>query len=958
MSGLVDEMKAKIRSLEKENLRLKKLLDEAGIAYEVPIYNEKESITTEQCRLFFSYFWGRTDVYAKRYVNRNTGASGYFPQCRNFWRYGVCPKAERKKVQCKDCENKAWKQLGSDQIKAHLQGKKEDGSDVIGVYPLMQDGTCRFLVFDFDNHDADNDDLGFNENDLSWKEEVNAMSTICRNSNIPVLVEKSRSGKGAHIWIFFEKAIPASMARQFGFALLDKGAESVNLTSFRFYDRLLPAQDELKSGGLGNLIALPLQGKAVKRGNSVFVDDNWIPFPNQWEALTSTHKLSDNEISSFIEECNYRDASNKSDDDKPWGRKMNFYSSDVEDSLNITLSNCIYINKNNIKPRIQNQLRRMAAVSNPAFFRNSAMGLSNFNNPRYIYMGYDDGDYLCLPRGIFEAIEKNAKAAGINLNICDERSVGDEIKVEFIGELRVEQQRAVDSVKNCDIGIISAATAFGQTVMCCKIIASRKVNTLILIESSALIEQWENTLERFLDIDQEIPEYATPTGRIKRRKSHIGIVHGAKDTSTGIIDIAMVGSLKKKGEFHERLKSYGMIIVDECHHSASNTMSDVLMEVNAKYVYGVTATPFRGDGLGVINNMLLGPIRFQYTTKERAISQGIDYIVVPRFTRVVNPHWSERTHINDAYEAIRSSNIRNEQICDDIRKCISEGRTPVVLSRYKEHAEQLYEAVKDVADKVFLLTGSKTKKEHIKIREDMNAVSDDETMILVATGKLVGEGFDFPRLDTLIMATPVSFKGVVEQYAGRLNRDYPGKERVVIFDYIDSNIRVFDNMYAKRLKAYKRIGYSLQTITDSVKQEASSIFDYESYLPVYNEDLKRANDSIVISSPTMRYNKVISFVNDVRNLQEKGVKITIITWTPDLNMFSSAESKIELIEILRESGIEVITRDDYFNRFSVIDNAVVWYGSINFLGKEDIEDNIMRVDSKEVAAEVLQLLVN
>ena len=719
---------------------------------------------------------------------------------------------------------------------------------------------------------------------------------------------------------------------------------------------MLPAQEELKDGGIGNLIALPLQGKAVKKGNSVFVNNTWEPYDNQWQILKDTKKLSEADVKGFLE----RNKSNEENTDnscadKPWQRNKHFLKSDCDGTIHAIISNCIYIDKTNLKPRIQNQIRRIAAVSNPTYFKNKAMGLSNFNNSRYIYMGYDDSGYICIPRGLFDEIERKCQEDEIDLTVLDERCEGRKLSVSFTGQLREEQQKAVDYFKDKDTGILSAATAFGKTVVCSNIIATKKVSTLILLESSALIEQWQDALETFLDINEELPEYLTKTGRIKKRKSLIGVIHGSKDTSTGIIDIAMVGSLKKKGEFHERLKSYGTVIVDECHHSASDTMSEVLMEVCAKYVYGVTATPFRGDGLEKINNMLLGPIRFQYTAKEKAESQGIDHIVIPRFTRVVNPHGQNKMHINDAYEILRSSSVRNEQICEDIRKCISEGRTPVVLSKFVEHAELIYDNIKNYADKVFLLTGSQTRKQQKMIRQEMNSISNDESMILVATGQLVGEGFDFPRLDTLIMATPVAWKGLVEQYAGRLNRDYEGKENVVIFDYIDSNIRVFDNMYAKRLKAYKRIGYSLQGEPDIQKQKANAIYDYESYAEVYCRDLADAKTSIVVSSPSLRYRKVNTFISDMKPLQEKGVTITVLTWNPDSYNFGSSIHKMEILRTLNEAGIEVVLKEENCLHFAVIDNSIVWYGSLNLLGKEDVEDDIMRIDSDEIAAELFEL---
>lgn len=362
---------------------------------------------------------------------------------------------------------------------------------------------------------------------------------------------------------------------------------------------------------------------------------------------------------------------------------------------------------------------------------------------------------------------ENIEQAKLPYEIEDERQAGRNIKVNFKGELRKEQKQALSEMLKFDNGILHAATAFGKTVVCGAIIAEKKVNTLIILESSSLMEQWKESLEKFLDIDEELPEYKTKTGRTRVRKELIGRLQGAHDSMTGIIDIAMAGSLCKKGEFHNLLNQYGMIIVDECHHAASDTISNVLREAKAKYVYGVTATPKRGDGLEKINYMLLGPIRYSCTAKEKAKSQEIAHLVYTRFTRAVAPRgvMTEKMHPNEAYDIIHNNDMRDEQILRDIKECVSAGRTPVVLSRYKDHSEKLYEQVKDYADHVFLMTGNNSKREHKKILEQLHQVDMKESVILIATGSLVGEGFDFPRLDTLFMATPVSFRSVVEQYA-------------------------------------------------------------------------------------------------------------------------------------------------------------------------------------------------
>ena len=412
--------------------------------------------------------------------------------------------------------------------------------------------------------------------------------------------------------------------------------------------------------------------------------------------------------------------------------------------MDITLSNGIYVDSTNLKPAMQNKIRRMAAFSNPVFYKNRAIGTSNYDTSRWIYLGKDHlGGYIQIPRGLQDELIANIDKAGIEYTIDDERQQGRNINVEFNGELRPEQNKALKELTKHDNGILHAATAFGKTVVCSAVIAEKKVNTLILLESSALIEQWKDALNKFLIIDEELPQYKTKTGRLRTRKSLIGTLQGAHDSMTGIIDIAMAGSLCKKGEYHKLLNHYGLVLIDECHHCASETIANVLKEVKARYVYGVTATPKRGDGLEKINYMLIGPIRYSYTAKEKAMEQGIQHLVYPRFTRTVPPRGviNGKMHPNEAYDIIHNNDIRDEQIIEDIKNCVSAGRTPVVLSRYKDHSEKLYKRLKDYADHVFLMTGNNSKKEHKKILEQMHQVDKAESLILIATGSLVGEGY-------------------------------------------------------------------------------------------------------------------------------------------------------------------------------------------------------------------------
>ena len=978
----ISQLQKKLNDLQLENQILKNILDKAGLSYHKELSKLRQSgskeafdpeqgkriihpqaITENMANQFFSMFWGRQDVYAKRSVNKETGKAAYYPQCNNFWT-NVCHKKIKDGINCKDCKNRSYKTITKKDILNHLQGNAYNASDVIGVYPLLSNGTCRFMVFDFDNHDKDAEEKDFANSDDTWVEEVESMREICVLNGIEPLVERSRSGRGAHVWIFFDKPIAASFVRKFGFALLDKGAEQINLKSFKYYDRMLPAQDSLpEDSAVGNLIALPLQGKALQDGNSAFIDGNWNAYPNQWETLFNKPRLSQGFLEEKIKEWsntidNIAANAAESDREKPWNRMQHFNKNDVEGKLHIILSNGIYVDNTNLKVAMQNRIRRMAAISNPVFYKNQAIGTSNYDTARWIYLGKDHlSGYIQIPRGLQDELWENIKQADIDYEMEDERQQGRKINVDFKGELRPEQDKALKELIRYDNGILHAATAFGKTVVSSAIIAQKKINTLIILESSALIEQWKEALEKFLNINEGLPAYETKTGRVRKRKSLIGTLQGAHDSMTGIIDIAMAGSLCKKGKYHKMMNEYGLVLIDECHHSASETIANVLKEVKAKYVYGVTATPKRGDGLEKINYMLIGPIRYSYTAKEKAKEQGMQHLVYPRFTRTVPPRGviTDKMHPNEAYEIIHNNDVRDEQIIEDVKNCVAAGRTPVVLSRYKDHSEKFYERLKSYADHVFLMTGNNSKKEHRKILEQMHQVDKNESLILIATGSLVGEGFDFPRLDTLFMATPVSFRGVVEQYAGRLNRDYAGKENVIIYDYVDNHIPMFNNMYMKRLKAYKQIGYEFGDGLQTVKQTVNAIYDGNNYSENYHKDLLDSNKNIIISSPVISGSKVYELINMLKEKQMSGVQVTIVTWTPDSYGFGDATYWMQLHEDMRRAGFYIRTVEEYCDRFAVIDQEVVWYGNINLLAKDKVDDSIMRVRSKGIAGELLEI---
>ena len=973
-SDTIKSLQSRIQALEDENRLLKERLEEAGVSYAdivsgdaegvVELYDpdqgariKKFDVTDKIASDFFMMFCrGRKDVYDLRYTNPKTGKNGYYSQCFNRWDRG-CHIQKKDGVRCKDCELRAYKPVTLPLIKAHMNGTDPNGNDVVAIYPMLENNLCQLLVFDFDNHAKGAEQEDYANIDDGWKEEINALRRICKNLDVDAVVERSRSGRGAHLWIFFKEMVPARLARRFGFALLEKGAESVNLKSFKYYDRMIPTQDALPEGGLGNVIALPLQGMALKSGNSAFIDENWNAYEDQLNVLAGTRRLTRQGIEDYLSLW-YSTGSTSEDNgtDAPWDKNSEIEAGSVKGVVRIVLADRIYIDSTGMSNKTKRQLRRMATFSNKQYFQNQAMDMPNYDESRFIYLGSDEGKYIVLPRGLREEILKKFDNAGISYKIEDKRTKGQELNISFRGELRESQIPAVETMLENETGILHAATAFGKTVVCCDMIARRGISTLILVDRADLMNQWIKRLEEFLDIDEELPEYQTKTGRTRKRKSLIGNLQGAHDTLTGIVDVAMIRSLKKKDGFHPKLKEYAQVYFDECHHAASDSAIEVLQEINAKYVYGVTATPKRGDGKEKINEFLLGPIRYRFTAKDRAEEQNINHLVYPRFTRTVKPHHLSKTpYGNDAYELIRNNDVRDEQIIRDVADCVQAGRTPVVLTKYVDHAKKLSERLKTYADRLILLTGANGTKARRAQVEELNKVDNSDSLILVGTGSLLGEGFDFPRLDTLFMATPVSGENVVEQYVGRLNRDYDGKENVIVYDYVDSHIPKFDKMYSARMKAYKKIGYELCVNMDGEKQKANAIYDIENYAETYWKDLEEANSAVVVSSPRLNNQKVDRIIKILGKRRELGVKVTIVTWHPDAYKYGKDDVRMELMERLRKAGFEIRLVEESCEHYAVIDNEIVWYGSVNLLSKEDAEDNLMRVCSKDIAAELLEM---
>jgi superfamily II DNA or RNA helicase len=748
---------------------------------------DSKSDTFSKIRLFMSLFKGREDVYARRWENKSNGTSGYSPACRNQWQFGVCGKP---RIPCSKCQNRSYAALDEEVIENHLRG-----NIVVGIYPMYPDETCWFLAIDFDEAD--------------WRNDISVLRDICTEYKIPIAVERSRSGKGCHLWFFFKNRITAVLARKFGTALLTCAMCKRHEIQFKSYDRLFPTQDTMPKGGLGNLIALPLQKSARKNANSEFIDENFQAYDDQWAFLASIQKLSENQLDHLImelcpgHELGVLKIDEEDEEGKPWETKkemIRLQQHDFPEKLDIVKANMVFVPKAAISQRALNKLKRLASFKNPMFYRRQAMRLPTYGHPRVISCAEETKEYLCLPRGCEPELFQELEKLGIDIKFSDKTFAGKSIDVEFNGKLRDEQSVALQCLMQHDTGILSGTTAFGKTIVAIKLIAERKVNTLILVDKVSLLSQWKQKLMEFLIVNEPLPELLAASRKKRGRKkerSVIGQFGAGKNSISGIVDIAVMQSLNRQGQVKECVQNYGMVIADECHHASAFTYEKILKTANVKYIYGLTATPVRKDGHHPILFMHCGPIRFRDDPKKQAKNRPFDHYIVPRFTslRLLLNSDEKGVSIQDLYTEIMESEFRNQQIIEDVLKNYHQGRNCIVLSLRTAHVELLSRKLKREVSEVITLMGNMGKKTTRKSFQELNNISENKNFILVATGNFIGEGFDEPRLDTLFLAMPISWKGTLQQYAGRLHRLYKTKKEVRIYDYVDIQIKMLEKMY-------------------------------------------------------------------------------------------------------------------------------------------------------------------
>ncbi|MCF6284566.1 MAG: DEAD/DEAH box helicase [Candidatus Hydrogenedentes bacterium] len=667
------------------------------------------------------------------------------------------------------------------------------GKKTIGLYPLLKDETCWFLAADFDKAD--------------WEEDSTAFLETCGDADIPAYLERSRSGKGGHVWIFFEEPVPAALARRLGCALLTRAMEKRHHIGFDSYDRFFPSQDNMPKGGFGNLIALPLQQVPRKKGNSLFLDDTLSPIEDQWALLENIERVSEDTTQRIVDQASRSGAllgvrmplTDDHAEEDPWTlppsrkRSVDPLQGSLPERITVVRSNQLYIDKAGLPSALMNRLIRLAAFQNPEFYAAQAMRLSTFGKPRIVSCAEEFPRHLALPRGCLDDLRAFLGSHEITLEIQDKRSKGQPVEVEFCGKLNTEQEKVAKKLSGYDDGVLAAPTGFGKTVLGAWIIGHRKRNTLILVHRTSLMEQWREQLATFLGLDRRA----------------IGTIGDGSKRATGRIDIGMMQSLQRKGEVNDLVANYGQVIVDECHHISAFSFERIMREAKAKYVLGLTATPIRKDGHHPIIFMQCGPIREKIHARSAAAKRPFEHKAYLRHTAFMPETTAEALTIQEIYAALVEDAARNAQIVDDIVSCVSEGRCPLVLTERVQHLKIVEEALRGRAEHVIVLRGGMGKKQRSAAMAQLAAVPDEEPRVILATGRYIGEGFDDARLDTLFLAMPISWRGTLQQYVGRLHRLHNDKHEVRVYDYADQHVPMLKRMLAKRIRGYRALGYSI-----------------------------------------------------------------------------------------------------------------------------------------------------
>ena len=717
----------------------------------------QSSTSSEKVALFRSLFVGRDDVYARAWSSQRTGKAGWSPAVLGGVANSKSPDRE-------------YLPYTDEVVERHLAGDSH-----VGIYPLFHGDLCRLLASDFDGP--------------GWALDAGAYLDVARSLGIPGLLERSRSGDGGHVWIFFAGPVFASSARRLGVHLIREAMTVRAEIDLASYDRLFPTQDFMPKGSFGNLIALPLQGECRKRGTTVFIDPSTMePYADQWEQLSTVEPVT----AAFLDELVDSMGDLETGPDAHTLRRTTAVTSPVElpRSINARAGAMLSIDRVGVPPALVAALKHAASLHNPDFYEKERMRFSTWNTPRFIRCYREALGELQLPRGLRDAAERIVKEAGSELRIVDGFLNPEPVAVELVATLTADQSEAVEALAPHDLGMLVAPPGSGKTVVGCGLIARHKVPTLVIVDRKPLVDQWRERLVTHLDVDAK----------------QIGQLGGGRSKTKGLIDVVMVQSLARRDDIAELTAPYGMVIVDECHHVPAVTFERAVREIPVRRWIGLTATPYRRDGLQAMMAMHCGPVRHSMSAPAEANRHSLQLIVHSTAHEAVE----NGQHIQTTFRGLVEDADRTAAICDDIADASAKGRNCLVLTRWTEHLDLIAATLVERGVHPLVMHGQMGKKARTAVLQQLDRSSGTKNgLVLAATASLLGEGFDCPPLDTLFLAFPIKFKGSVVQYVGRVLRPTAEKTSVEVHDYVDASVPVLARMHQERRKAYASLGFDV-----------------------------------------------------------------------------------------------------------------------------------------------------
>lgn len=904
MENSKEELLAIIEQKNQRINELERLLKQYGIFVVDP---DKKLTTSEKIQVFQDYFRCRTDIYAERYFSKKNNKYGWSPVCNNSFDEN-CPKRHGK-YNCFQCSYRAFRPLTSSILRDHFQGKNQG----VGLYPMFDDNTTCFLAIDFD--------------DDHWMENMLSVYNEAVKYNIYPVMERSQSGSGGHLWFFFAEPIKALSARQFGDFFIREAMKNNKKIPFSSFDRMFPNQDYIPEDGKGNLIAAPLRYDAFLKGNSAFINTQQQVIANQIEYLASRPKITQEEINSVLTRSSTEDFFFEND------QLSLQLTTDVKYAreLRICVSSVLQLEKEGMNAVTRNILLRCASMYNPKYYE-----MQRLHKPIYINSDFtrilsyyeEDDKYLYLPRGVLSVIQHAMPET--RFQIDDQTYAGNSIDVEFIGNLRADQLDAAETMLRYDMGILQAVPGFGKTVIGLYLIANLKVNTLILVDSKEIQDQWEKRIEQFL---------AYPDSPRKKDR-FVCKYNGSSKRLNGHIDIAMVRSLKNREDLSSLLKDYGLTIIDECHHVACDSFLHVMRHVRSKYIYGLSATPKREDGLFKVITMYCGQIRKQVSEGTVRKDYSFRQYLIPRYTncRILKDRYSYTDMCNE----LMKDHVRNYMIVKDVLHEYREGSNIILLTERIEHLMILFEMLEKACDDVYMLSGTAGRNERKATLDEVR--SSTHQYILLATSKLLGEGFDLPTLNCLFLVLPISSRTRITQYTGRIHRISEKKDLVKVYDYVDTQIPMAQSMYYKRLKQYQREGYYVYTEHEETNVD-QILYDKQNFENVLLRDIKNAQSEITIFAVKVLLSKAKKYHNLLLETIRKGVSVHFIL---------SGEKQIdEQAKIYLEGTGANIIYAQHGKHFIVIDRMIIWNCSFDFLNTVPSEGFATRDRNSQAASEVI-----